>query len=498
MATKDTVVQELVVNTLTHKQFKAAQEAGTLTPYELYGTPDTSVRLPVLTPMWFDHITNDVSWLRADTFSWQSGDMYKAAYEHLADDYENAEDTTQLYYLDLRSTDKVYEDGSAVTISGYTKSIAVGEKVFGRDEGIATITSIGDIDIIDDTMSNVYDLVLTFDTGVVVTFQGIYDSKTVTSSVDEIDDLFIFYRLTKDGHKICLPDQESKISALYEATGAADYYLLDTANKQFKLPRKHKRTLIQAVNNTDGTWYNLYSDGWVEQGGKLSGRETTFPIEFSIVPTLVFGVYSGASTNTPQNVYSEITTTGFTGWRTRVNAGWDSGAEDWNGYWQASGYAAESAYASAGMRLEYYYVGNFEQDAVEQTAGINAEMFNSKADIDLGNIPANYDYVVESQLPAADNGYTWYRKYKSGWVEQGGVSSVGPSTSDTITLPIEMFDTNYTLMSGLKRTTNSGSGHSSVGGTAVSTTQIKLIGDYNDSGTGSMQGAYWQVSGQAA
>ncbi|MBP9999681.1 MAG: hypothetical protein KBT14_03260, partial [Proteobacteria bacterium] len=33
------------------------------------------------------------------------------------------------------------------------------------------------------------------------------------------------------------------------------------------------------------------------------------------------------------------------------------------------------------------------------------------------------DYVVESQTPTAENNYTWYRKYKSGWVEQGGGSS---------------------------------------------------------------------------
>ena len=317
MATKDTVVQELVVNTLTHKQFKAAQEAGTLSPYELYGTPDTSVRLPVLTPMWFDHITNDVSWLRADTFSWQSGDVYVAAYEHLAGDLEGAELKTE-------------------TVAG----------------------------------------------------------------------IEIQYYEAKDKHKICLPDQEANVSTLYEQTGSADYYLLDTTNKQFKLPRKHKRKLIQAYNNGT-TWYNLYSDGYVEQGGKLSGREITFPIEFAIVPTLVFGVYSNASSSTPQNVYSEITTTGFTGWRTRTNAGWDSEAEDWNGYWQASGYAAESAYASAGMQLEYYYVGNFEQDAVEQTAGINAEMFNGKLDIELGNATSlTKETVVGWGMPDYTRGFS--------------------------------------------------------------------------------------------
>ena len=88
------------------------------------------------------------------------------------------------------------------------------------------------------------------------------------------------------------------------------------------------------------TWYRKYKSGWLEMGGSLSGRSTTFPAEFASIPTLVFGAYTAGTTNTPQNAYNEITTTGFTGWRTRTNAGWDSGAEDWNGYWAAYGIAA--------------------------------------------------------------------------------------------------------------------------------------------------------------
>lgn len=48
------------------------------------------------------------------------------------------------------------------------------------------------------------------------------------------------------------------------------------------------------------------------------------------------------------------------------------------------------------------------------------------------------DYVVERQVPTAQNNYTWYRKYKSGWVEQGGHSH-----SKTVTLPITMANTDY-------------------------------------------------------
>lgn len=49
------------------------------------------------------------------------------------------------------------------------------------------------------------------------------------------------------------------------------------------------------------------------------------------------------------------------------------------------------------------------------------------------------DYVVAFQAPTAANGYTWYRKYKSGWVEQGGLC-VGKKTA---TFPVPMNDSDY-------------------------------------------------------
>lgn len=60
---------------------------------------------------------------------------------------------------------------------------------------------------------------------------------------------------------------------------------------------------------------------------------------------------------------------------------------------------------------------------------------------------AGYDYVIESQLPSADNNYIWYRKYKSGWIEQGGFIPSGNGTSDTLTMPIAMATDKYTVVS---------------------------------------------------
>ena len=64
------------------------------------------------------------------------------------------------------------------------------------------------------------------------------------------------------------------------------------------------------------------------------------------------------------------------------------------------------------------------------------------------------DYVIQWQNPTAENNYTWYRKYKSGWVEQGGITETsGGSTRKSIVFPIEMADTHYisivSLVAGL-------------------------------------------------
>ena len=42
----------------------------------------------LLEPIWSDHIINDISLLRADTFSWQSGDVYTSVYNHLVQDIQ--------------------------------------------------------------------------------------------------------------------------------------------------------------------------------------------------------------------------------------------------------------------------------------------------------------------------------------------------------------------------------------------------------------------------
>lgn len=58
-----------------------------------------------------------------------------------------------------------------------------------------------------------------------------------------------------------------------------------------------------------------------------------------------------------------------------------------------------------------------------------------------------FDYVIASQAPTSTNNYTWYRKYKSGWVEMGGTI---PVRTTTINLPVTLSDTNYCVVIAYK------------------------------------------------
>lgn len=66
---------------------------------------------------------------------------------------------------------------------------------------------------------------------------------------------------------------------------------------------------------------------------------------------------------------------------------------------------------------------------------------SGKANTDLSNVSSNIDYIVESKVNS--NG-SWYRKYKSGWLEQGGIDlTVSVDNTKTVTLIKPFKDTKY-------------------------------------------------------
>ena len=111
-----------------------------------------------------------------------------------------------------------------------------------------------------------------------------------------------------------------------------------------------------------------------------------------------------------------------------------------------------------------------------------------KANADLSNCPPNYDYVVERYSDAQGN---WCRKYKSGWLEQGG--GYGEAFTDyrqvTITFLKPFRDTKYTLVHS-----SAGSGNAYEGVTSAKTVStFSIFNATNKDGLAS-----WEAKGMGA
>lgn len=122
-----------------------------------------------------------------------------------------------------------------------------------------------------------------------------------------------------------------------------------------------------------------------------------------------------------------------------------------------------------------------------------SEALNNKTDRNMRNVDttAKADSVIDYQEPTEENGYTWYRKYLSGWVEQGGKVGALNNSRITVTLPVAMASSSYTaLATGQNGSTAS---NYAVAIVAASTTQIIVASTANYGA-----GATWLVSGMSA
>lgn len=108
--------------------------------------------------------------------------------------------------------------------------------------------------------------------------------------------------------------------------------------------------------------------------------------------------------------------------------------------------------------------------------------------------------IIEFQEPTSANNYTWYKKYRNGWVEQGGhYTHNNVQGTVTTTLVIAMADTHYDL-----QITKEG------GSAANATTYYEYMSIYNNNSktttsfkvqmtaANRLNGYDWQVSGMAA
>ena len=273
---------------------------------------------------WSDHLLNDQSWLRADTFSWQNGTTYSLVYNELLSEYNNSASTT-------------------------------------KTEGGIT------------------------------------------------------YKRTPKGYKIALATQETAILNKYNSDGIAWYYILDTTNKRFKLPRtkfgfEGLRTSVgddieAGLPNITGEAHNSnWSSG-------INGSKT--------------GAFYGTEdvANSAEGQYNASSSRGIGLDASRSNPIYGK---------------SDTVQPPATQMYLYFYVGAFTKSADAQTAGLKAELLNGKADVTTPSIQA--PYIKNTYV----NGTSGYRIWSDGYCEQWG--HIGPTSSrTTITFPKKFADTNYNI-----------------------------------------------------
>ena len=234
----------------------------------------------------------------------------------------------------------------------------------------------------------------------------------------------VFYAWVKSHPALC--KTKAQYDEALSAYGECSYYVADEVAGSLRLP-KYKNTARYLIKKevSGSSWYNLYSDGWLEQGGYFANPQTigtgaiteTFWKPYAASPTLLFGNMSTreqAAYDSEHYPY-DVTATGFTHKNIQPNG---QGTR-----WYAVGFAADTPIE----KIRYLWICAYNAATPASTAQA-AEFIGAlsgKANTDLSNVLSTIDYVVEAQVLSDGS---WYRKYKSGWIEQGGLVNVANAT----------------------------------------------------------------------
>ena len=309
---------------------------------------------------WFDYQLNDMAWLRADTFSWQDGTVYTDAYNHLVNELPskrtfygwisgNPLDQDSYYTLSAtpQAGDIIYK---GTTPTGTPPHYTVGVPY-------ATVASYSS-GTITDTDSGTY----------LVNGTPQETQQLSAPDVDVIAGHSIWYELAADGHKIVHAANASAVEGLYNDTGVAWYYILDLVNQKFKLPRT--KYGFTGLRDTVGKYVSESLPNIKGEGYAVNENSTL----------------SGAFYDKKINA-------------THTSGSFSLGEGKFDASRVSSAYQDNSPVQQRATQMYlYFYVGQFSQTATEQTAGLNASLFNGKADVDLSNAVSNASASAKSTI----------------------------------------------------------------------------------------------------
>lgn len=194
-----------------------------------------------------------------------------------------------------------------------------------------------------------------------------------------------FYAWVKSHPELC--KTKAEYDELVNTAQGCLFYVVDEVEGSLRLP-KYKlggRVLVDSKQPTatSPSWYNLYSDGWLEQGARyetnVNIENITFFKPFASVPLVLTSVQSTSRTSYNDfgiDVYN-LTTTGFTKQDLRtVGMGWG---------WEAKGYAAGTPMEN----INYPWVCAYNAAVPASTvqAAEFQQALTGKADKDLANVP---------------------------------------------------------------------------------------------------------------
>jgi len=181
-----------------------------------------------------------------------------------------------------------------------------------------------------------------------------------TASTETVNGTTVTYYLADDGHKIVKVADVSAIETVYSSTGVAWYYVLDTANQRFKLPRT--KYGFTGLRDTVGKYVSESLPNIKGTSNYAATTNSSFPVGAPFYNATPIGStlhWAAGSEPLALGIDASLSSPTY-----KDNA---------------------PVQQRATQMYLYFYVGQFSQSATEQTAGLNSELFNGKLDLDLGN-----------------------------------------------------------------------------------------------------------------
>lgn len=313
-------------------------------------------------PLFFDHRftfdPQDIRWVNSEDYSWLDGEVYRGGYSKLLSQYQptGVFKATSLNYTCVFSDLSIAETNVPVA-TGTVANL----QAWATAAGYTT------------TGTTIDELVV---------------HKSLASSSETIASTTISFYRCYDKKKIVLTDQIAAVESIYAATGVAEYFILDIANKQFKLPRNKWGHY--------GTGSGDLGDYIEESLPNITGEVASHQNDGILKTT---NICKGAFYQGTQKA-STYAGQGSVGYALGFDASQSSSTYQDNAPVQPRGAKGDL----------YFYLGSADIGGLADIAGIKAETINKKADRDLSNVSRNllsgYEFSVVQETVVANRAYS--------------------------------------------------------------------------------------------